>query len=253
MREVEFNLITPEQLIGPKSFGPRKEEAPAEELTGLRARVHEAPVAYSLKALFDSLGKQVKSELYSSFDVWIVPHRISVIRHSGLAEVTAVGCQIRYEASRKTLSIVSLLPASQFISLGRLGAKIELKMGCDLAETGAALEQTTVMNEGGQSIKLGPLAVGLAAHSEIGLNLQAEVLTPYIAAVGVGSTSCDFRFDRHKEQLFNRDIETWALVALPKRSKEIEYSIKYYFDSRVVFVPTRRESEWVRVTCRLAK
>ena len=251
MHELEFTLVTPRQLIGNRVFGPSKKDLSDGELNhaGLRARVHEAPVAHSLKALCESLGREVKSDLYSSFDVWIVPHRISVIRHSGLSEVTAIGCQVRYERNGRTLSIVSLLPASQFVTLGKVGGEIAIKMACDLTETGEALNKSNSDEQIDKSLKLGPLSVGVSANAEIGLNLATDVLTPHIAAVGVGSTSCDFRFDRHKEQLFNRDIETWALVALPKRTREIQYAIKYYFVSRLAFFPTRCESEWVQITC----
>ena len=33
------------------------------------------------------------------------------------------------------------------------------------------------------------------------------------AAVGVGSSRAEWRFDRHKEPLFGRDVETWTIVA----------------------------------------
>jgi hypothetical protein len=249
MRELAFTSVTPLQLVGPQHLGPKAKQAAKLDCSGFRARVHEAPVAHSLRDAFKVLGEDVRSEWYKAFDIWIVPHRLSIIRHSGLAEVVTVGCQVEYLAQGRTLSIVSLLPASDFIQLAAGGVEAQFAMAADISEIGEALPPGSEGTRSEKTLQLGPLELALSGKAQLGLSFSASVCTPYIAAVGVGSDACEFQFRLHREPLYNRDIETWALVAVSKHTKEIEYRIRYYFSCRLLFVPMRCSSDWVTVKC----
>jgi hypothetical protein len=88
---------------------------------------------------------------------------------------------------------------------------------------------------------------------ELSLRLEATIATPIISAVGLGSSRCEWRFDRDREPLFGRDIETWSVVVLPKRQTSLRLRARFYLISRMLFVPTRRQSDWLELTCPLVR
>lgn len=59
-------------------------------------------------------------------------------------------------------------------------------------------------------------------------------------------------FNKAREPLFGKDIETWAVVALPKRLSQLDYDVRFYFNARTAFFGTRRQSDWMRVHCQLS-
>jgi hypothetical protein len=93
--------------------------------------------------------------------------------------------------------------------------------------------------------------LGLSAKGSGGVSLSfsASVVTPFVSAVGLGSTRAEWRFDRYEDALFGRDIETWSILALPKRRRQLRYRIQYNMTTRTFFFPTRTESEWSEVLC----
>ena len=97
---------------------------------GFFAEVGEEPRGFRLRDLFERLGKPIPprlAELNRVYELWLIPHRVNIIRRSGLAEPTSVGIEVRYLKGKKTCSVVSLLPSFQYLVHGRLGGNIELR------------------------------------------------------------------------------------------------------------------------------
>ena len=69
------------------------------------------------------------------------------------------------------------------------------------------------------------------------LQLGAAVATPNVSAVGIGSSRCEWRFDRHNEPLFGRDLVTWAVVMLPREQTEISCCSAFVTSSREIQSP----------------
>ena len=220
---------------------------------GLIARTNDQPIAVSLRSIFSQLGTcpeeaSLSSEqlcaLYGRFDLWLVPHTVHIIRRHGHAEPTCVGIDIRYVVKGdSTCSVRALIPAPQHITHGQASGIIGLN-----GELGTAPHACD------QESPVGKLA-GIAFRGTIGarlvLRFHATVVTPYVSAIGQNSSRCEWRFDKHKEPLFGRDITTYAVVALPRRKRTLEYESRFYFESRAAFLSHRYESDWTRVSCRL--
>ena len=79
------------------------------------------------------------------------------------------------------------------------------------------------------------------------IDLSMSVRTPVVNAVGVGSRRCIFEFKRRGTDLVGDDIETWAVVALPKRTASIRYRMRCWFDARRLFASRSWTSDWVEV------
>jgi hypothetical protein len=104
---------------------------------------------------------------------------------------------------------------------------------------------------GALNIVHGALGFKLGAEEGLAFRFEAVVSTPVVSAVGIGSSRCEWGFEKREEPLFGKTIETWSVVVLPKRRRELRYRIKYYYLVRTLFFPTRRESDFIEVVCRL--
>src|SRR5688572_1155169 len=80
---------------------------------GFFARPADQPIGFRLRQILDKLGRPATPELalYEMFEVWLVPHRVAIIRRSGKAEATSIGMQIEYLHSDTTCSVISMIPA----------------------------------------------------------------------------------------------------------------------------------------------
>jgi hypothetical protein len=142
---------------------------------------------------------------------------------------------------------VSLLPAPQFIVWGEVDGGFRCQG--DLSFAGETLPIAGEL--GAARITEAGIGFGTSASTKLTASFSLTVITPSIAAVGIGSARAEWRFDKHKKALFGQDLETWATVVLPKRQKELDMRMRVYLTHRTLFFPTRHESPWQTVKCTL--
>ena len=233
-------------------FGGSGMDEPEDGLGEFRVRVHESPIALSFKDLFTREKAAITAKLYDRFDLWLVPHRFSVFRTGGAATVTTVGCEVDYITEGQTLSIISLIPSAETVDRVDASLAAEAKANISLSDMGLIVLASSALNGGGLfSLPGSPsTSASVKISGGVKINLSMNVVTPYISAVGAGSTSCIFQFTAHRQALFNRDLETWAVVALPEREEELAYKMRCSFTSRRLFVPRLWQTPWseLRVT-----
>jgi hypothetical protein len=248
-KEIPLNHEVAQEVAEAGELGGESEDG------GFYASVPDQPIAVSLRRVFRECGEGQFEELTSSsgspffhlyrrFELWLVPHGVSIIRRRGIAEITCVGIEVEYRNEDRTCSVRALLPSFQYITRGSIGGSI------------LANGETRLPTDGG----LGDLVwewcglrFGLKAGGNLELNFQATVATPKVSATGCFSSRCEWRFDADKVPLFGRDIGTWAIVALPKRQEMLSINTRYYFERRVAFFSQRTESGWIPVQCVLEK
>jgi hypothetical protein len=221
---------------------------------GFYARAADRPLGIRLRALQDRLGAPVPERLASwledNFSVWLVPHRVSVIRRAGLAEPVSVGVEVEYLNGDRTCSVVSLVPAFDFVIHG--GMNVGFQVAGRLSPEGESVPGDPQLKLDAPRLRLGQLELGLAADLQLGFRYAATVSTPRVSATGIGSARCEWRFDKDREPLFGRDIETWAVLALPWGQRRLEYRMRFYLITRTFFFPTRRQSAWTDpIVCQL--
>lgn len=237
-------VLTPE-LEGLPNLGSN------EETEGCVARAGTAPICHDLRDVFDASGQEFPQHLrlYDRFRLWLVPSRLAIIRKSGLSEPVSVGLEVEYDSDGQTCSVVALLPSPEFVVHGSVNVDTKIAGSLDAAGQMSPLPSLDAMRA--ETAVKSTMMAGLEikASAGLGLKFEATVVTPFISAVGVGSSRAEWRFDKHREALFGRDIETWSIVALPKRRKAFAYRVKYSIAARVAFFPTRRESDWTHIEC----
>lgn len=213
------------------------------------ATIADQPIGYRLKDVIRSLGQEQQSglRLLDEFDVWLIPHRVGLVRRRGFAEVTSVGIEVEYDANGGTCSVAGLFPTSQYITLGEVGfdCKASMTLGGEIVPD--ALVAPSVARS------LGALRLSASTGGSVGMSMRAVVNTPRISAVGIGSKRAEWLIDKDKEPLFGRDIECWSSLVLPKGRTTVGMRLRFYCVLRLAFFPTRWESEWVDVCCRLCR
>ena len=95
------------------------------------------------------------------------------------------------------------------------------------------------------------LRFGLHSSADLSLRLSASVVTPYIAAIGRGSSYAYWRFEKHDVPLHGRDLEAWSILAVPRWQEQLEFKARFYFEARIFLISRRVESDWVDITCPL--
>jgi hypothetical protein len=240
-------VLTPE-LEGLPDLGS------SEEAEGCVARAAAAPICHDLRDVFNSLGQEFPQHLrlYDRFRLWLVPSRLAIIRKSGFSEPVSVGLEVDYDSDGQTCSVVALLPSPEFVIHGSVNLDSRIAGSLDASGQLSPLPASDELRP--EAAVKGTMMAGLEmkASAGLGLKFEATVVTPFVSAVGVGSSRAEWRFDKHREALFGRDIETCSIVALPKRRKAFAYRVKYSITTRIAFFPTRRESDWTRIECEMS-
>jgi len=261
MRDVPIDLAETPEIEGEATLGDRLNDL------GFVAQVNDRPIGLSLHKLFETQGWSVPPDLqlYKRFDLWLIPHGVKVVRPSGNAEVDSVSIRVAYEPGEKTFTTLALLPAPEFIERGGVDAAIRLRGSISaLGEADSATEATGIdagpPHETGLRFHLdgglkGKVQAGAEGHVDMRLAFSARVVTPWISAAGLRSTRPEWRFQRHLEPLHDRDIETWAVIALPRRETRITFRVQCALTVRTsVLLPRKeRHGEWVEVECPLER
>ncbi len=231
-----------EQLLSAQDYGT------AIEGGGFVASLADSPIGLSLNSVFTASGHGIPPavDLYDRFAVWLVPIRVGIARRRGMAEVSSLGIECEFLNQGRTCCVIALLPGPQFVTWGGASGNVEFKASFSAsgellpAEAGAKLGVLP-------SFSFTPGAAG-----EVVAGFSMNVVTPYISAVGIGAPRVEWRFDRHKEALFGRDIECWAVVVLPKDQATLAMRARVYMTTKTAFFPTRRESDWQDIICQLS-
>jgi hypothetical protein len=239
MTEIHADKLLSYELAG----GDLGEE---HRFSGFAAHIADRPLGVSFAALFGNEGQTNKTKLYERFSVWVVPHRLSLIRRKGLSEPVSVGLEIEYQNGQKKCSVLGLFPSFEFTNVGGISGAFAAH-----ADLGGNLSVAGIAGPSVGEKEIGSLRVALETTGGVNLRLSCQVFTPKVMAVGVESSRCEWRFDVADSPLYGKDIETWSLVALPKVQRMLKYRMRFYVVTRLAFVPQRFESSWEDVECQL--
>jgi hypothetical protein len=239
-----------EQRLSEQDFGTPL------EAKGLVGRIADRPVAFRLRDVLTTTGIEIPKEidLYRQFELWLIPERISVFRERGLAEVVSLGMECEFESDGSTLCVVEVLPTPAFVKHGAVEGDFTCRGGISASGNLSPIPDLDSGRAGktegpGKSWEKAGLRFETHARGGVQLSFSFAVATPYVHAVGVGSTRAQWRFDQHRDPLFGRDMQMWTLMALPKQQRELNYRARLFITVRTAFFPTRRESDWQVIKC----
>jgi hypothetical protein len=229
-------------------FSAELEDADLGSESHFRARIAEQPLAIPVLDLFRARNVSIPPEykLFDGFELYLVPHRVSILKDSILHEVTEVGLRVTYDVGEMTCAIVSLIPEFQFVELATASFAASLSVNGELAPAKIGTQEYL-------PVQGGSLEVSGTAATSAALNLRGSLTTPLISAVGKGSRTAEWVLKYNGKPLYGRDIETWAIVVMPAGLDSLEYDIQLHFCHRVIFVPTRWDSQVQRLKCKILR
>lgn len=223
--------------------------------TKVRGHIGDQPIGFLLKDVCETLGVPIPPEvdLYDRFNLWLVPHHVSVSKDGGITEPVSVGIEVEYRNDdpavdlnrRMTCCVVNMLPAAEFIRLGFLKGNLS-----------GSFSPSGAFNASTKDLQLDPylpltanLKAGITSGLEFGVGVNFSVTVPLISAVGVGDSRAEWVFNEESTNLYGKDIETWTVLAVPKEMSEIKHRVRLYLILRTAFFSTRHYSDWQTLTC----
>jgi hypothetical protein len=210
-------------------------------------------MAFRLRDVFSRLEIPIPPavDLYRRFEIWMVPFRIGVFRERGLAEVVSLGLECTFPGEG-TLCVIELLPGPAFVRHGSVSAQVACT-GTFAASGALSPLDGAPAPAGAPGVQLGGIQFSAQTRATGGVeaSFSFDVATPYVHAIGIGAGQIQWRFDRHRAPLFGGDVEMWAVVALPKKQKELRFRARMFMTARTAFFPTRQETDWQEMTCPL--
>lgn len=248
MSDVNLDRIVTPELESIEAYGPETGGLTTLDESSWYVDIGDQPIAFPMRLVFQELGVPFKSKLFDGYELWFVPHRVSLLRRKGQAEVVSFGLEVEYMNGKKTCSVVSLFPAPEFTVYGNVG----LDFRGSLTTHGLAEKLTDAAAEIG-NLPFGKVGFQFGndtgAEANVKFRYNATVSTPKISAVGLGSRRCAWEFKKDKDPLFGKTIETWSILALPRFQKNLTYRLRFSVTLRIFLIATWRESDWKEINC----
>jgi hypothetical protein len=212
-----------------KSFGkaPVKKGSikTGSELLGIKLRLGNRPLVYSLAELSHRSGKTMLSTPSSGQDYYLVVHAISALRTQGRARVE----ELQYFAAATEpaeLQTIDLFPKTRFNQV--VNASINLEAGLDLfGEVSLDVPSALLDELIACWVDMGPgLHLQLSASARFIGKFTFSLQVPVVQAAGVGSGACNWilRPNEEKAPLLGDQLLVQS-IAVPKGTKKIQYNI----------------------------
>jgi hypothetical protein len=239
-------LFTP----GDRHFGPEEPDADEMAINGLKVRLGDRPLARNLRRLYEKAHKKLPPNLsvYDSYDLFLIPHSVGLLRKSGTASVKAVGYEADFGDAEQVYTL-EMLPQTRFVT--RLD--VSLHAEADLAVEGHAEvpAPARALLDVVESVG-GDARLKLSAETKVLGRVSFSLLSPVIQSVGVGKSRIEWKLEADNTPLLG-DQMLLQTVAVPLGTESITMRSKAY----VLLKPTRLswpamfETRSIEVTCPL--
>jgi hypothetical protein len=223
-----FDILLPPSQRKTKFGGteqlPRPEDTSI-SVNQLEVRIGTRILARDLRELYLKTHKEFPEDLevFSQYDIWIIPHVISAIRRSGWESVRALGYQATFGDSHQGYT-VDLLPAPQFTTQ----AKVEVGVTADLG-----VEGQFEIPDGVRKFlpDVEPLSAdaqcNLSAETKLIGRLGFSLITAKIQAVGVGDSRCEWLFSVDDKPLLG-DQRMFQTVLVHRGTESLMMRVRGY-------------------------
>lgn len=220
---------------------------PDVQVKQIRMRVGRRPTIRNLRRLYEVLELQCPKdlELFENYDVWIFAFKVHLMKDGGFGSVTQFGAQVRFPED-SAISIVSLLPDSEFITKG--GA--HLKASAALSVTGDAMIPEAAIAVGAATAKVGGdirASVSGGAH----INISMSVMTTKVLTIGTGDYVGEWSIRRGEQPLLGEQ-SFLSTVLVPSGLNDLEVQLRAYVNVSTGFlVPARVQTDWLTMAVSL--
>lgn len=255
--------LTPEDALNPDLEEPLSHVslggAPHLEEGNITVRIGLRPIVRSLRELYEKAGKELPGDLqvFNSFRLWMITHVVSVVRERGMKDVSGLSYEAQFPPEPRVTTL-QVLPQTRFIKKVEGGITTDWVFDVGLGVNGQIappaavtelLEQADFISAGGEA----KAKLNISNKLHLVGNLSFAVLTPLIAAVGVGGDYCRWDFTKDKVPLIGDHLMVQILL-VPKHEQELQFRARVSATTTVLdFLPRTRRSRWVDLTAQLPR
>ncbi|MDQ3748534.1 MAG: hypothetical protein M3367_05870 [Acidobacteriota bacterium] len=256
-------VLAPEDAINPQLQKPLSETKFGGEVEiekhNIKVRIGQRPIVRSLRELYLKADKELPPDLqvFSSFRLWMITHVVSVVRERGMRDISHLSYEVQFP-SEPRVTTVQVIPQTQFIKKLEGGVKTNWIVDVGLGVNGQVappvsatelLEQKDLISFGGEA----KANIDLSNKIYLVGNLSFAVLTPLIAAVGVGGDYCRWDFTKDNVPLVGDHLMVQILL-VPKHDYELEFQARVSATITVFkTLPYTRRSKWIDLMAHLPR
>lgn len=232
-----------------KLGGKKTEEVPDK----IRMYIATNPAPVNIRDFMKANGKDIppEVELFKSYDVFLLPHSVGIIKEGGWEKVGQVGYRMEFTNDDQSV-VLNLLPNASYTRRVGGGFKFEAALGLN-GNIEPPLELTNLLD------KIEWLGAGgkLQASTEASFvgNISFSVYSTDIQAIGKNGNYSEWQFNKSELPLHGQDIEMNQILLVDRFADTISYRCKAYVNisSWLGNNSIRRETDWVEMKCRIRK
>lgn len=256
-------VLTSEDALNPELEEPLSQTdlggEPQLVKNNITARIGQRPIVRSLRELYEKAEKELPPDLqvFNSFRLWMITHVVSVIRERGVRDISCLSYEVQFP-SEPRVTTVQVLPQTRFIKKLEGGIKTDWVVDIGLGVNGQVvppaaitelLEQSDFISFGGEA----KAKIDISNKFHLVGNLSFTVVTPLIAAVGVGGDYCRWDFTKHDVPLIGDHLMVQILL-VPKHEYDLRFQARVAATITVFdFLPDTRRSKWIDLTAHLPR
>lgn len=256
-------VLTSEDALNPELEEPLSQAKlggkPQIEKNNIAVRIGQRPITRSLRELYEKAGKELPPDLqlFNSFRLWMITHVVSVVKERGMRDISSLSYEVQFPAEPK-VTTVQVLPQTRFIK--KIGAGINTDWVVDVgiglngqiappAVLTELLEQSDFISFDGEA----KAKIDISNRLHLVGNLSFSVVTPLIAAVGVGDDYCRWDFTKDDVPLIGDHLMVQILL-VPKHESELSFQARVSATISVFdFLPDTRRSRWIDLRAHLPR
>jgi hypothetical protein len=212
---------------GDKHYGLEDESAVPDEISikGLLVRLGNRPLAKNLRSLYEKAHRELPSDLavFDSYDLWLVPHSVGILRRHGSALVHAVGYEADFCDAEQVYTL-DMLPQTKFVTLVEGSVQAEADIGI---EGNAELpDAAKLFLEATESIG-GDARLKLSAETKLLGRISLSVMSSVVQSIGIGKPKIEWKIDVDDRPLLG-DQMLLQTIAVPAGTESLQFRAKAY-------------------------
>lgn len=251
------DVLDPDLLVPPSERHLGAE--PVLERDNIEVRIGRRPFVRSLRALYESSGREIPPgmEIFKAYKLWLLTHSVSVVREPGRRDIRRLGYEVAFPDEPR-VTVVELFPQSRFVK--KLGAELESRF---VFEAGVELNGRVAPPEAVTELlnQVHPLSFGGKAGAKAEIvtkgdlvgRLSFTVMTPIIEAVGVGDDYSQWVFTRDTKPLVGDHI-MMQVILVSNALRELQFRARVSATTTTFsFLPSKRRSRWIDLSVPLPR
>ncbi len=241
-------LVSPYEV----DYGTDKKLQDGIAYKNIEIRLGDRPLCRNLRRLYEQEHKDLPADIavFDAYDIWMLTHSINAIDRKGdSAKITALGYEADFKESEYVYTI-ELLPQTKFVSPleGSFTNKADLLLEGNAKVPDAIKTATGAMNPLG-----GDARINLSSELKVIGKVEFAVKTSIIQAVGIGSSRCEWMFEKDKKPLLGDQIMLQTIL-VPRFTTSAQCNIRGYamLKPNWISFPVKFYTDWIDIKLEFA-